>query len=270
MTNPVVASSSSNANLSGKRALVTGASRGIGRRVAVTLAEAGASVVVTSRQSQSLDSLVTELTERGCRAVPVACDVVDPQQVRSLASILEQRLGGRDILVNNAGQAASEKFLGHSDRLWDRMLAVNLTGVFRVTRELVPFMVERNWGRIINIASIASKVGGKYIAAYTASKHGVLGLTRSLAVELVGHQITVNAICPGYVDTPMTDATVENITTRTGMKAAQARHVLAQSSLQQRLIDPQEIADLCVWLAGEQSRGITGQAINIDGGAVMF
>ena len=269
MTGLAVTSSASGLNLSGKNALVTGASRGIGRQVAITLASAGASVVVTARERSSLESLVAELSAGEGVAVPVSCDVIDREQVRSLASTIKRRLGGLDILVNNAGQAESEKFLGHSDQLWDRMLAVNLTGVFWVTRETVPLMLAQKWGRIINIASIASKVGGKYIAAYTASKHGVLGLTRALAVELVGHHITVNAICPGYVDTPMTEAAVENITTQTGMQPSEARRVLAQSSPQQRLIDPQEIADLALWLAGEHSLGITGQAINIDGGAVM-
>jgi NAD(P)-dependent dehydrogenase (short-subunit alcohol dehydrogenase family) len=131
-------------------------------------------------------------------------------------------------------------------------------------------MLQAGWGRIINIASVAGKVGGKYIAAYTASKHGVLGLTRALAVELAGQNITVNAICPGYVDTPMTDAAVSNITARTRLTAAEARETLERISPQNRLITPEEVAAVAVMLAGEAARGITGQAINVDGGAVMY
>jgi NAD(P)-dependent dehydrogenase (short-subunit alcohol dehydrogenase family) len=131
-------------------------------------------------------------------------------------------------------------------------------------------MVEQQWGRIINIASVTSKIGGRYIAAYTASKHGVLGLTRALALELVPYHITVNAVCPGYVDTPLTEANVINIAGRTKMSEAQARETLANTSPQQRLIEPEEVAAVTLFLAQESSKGITGQAINVDGGMVMF
>jgi NAD(P)-dependent dehydrogenase (short-subunit alcohol dehydrogenase family) len=131
-------------------------------------------------------------------------------------------------------------------------------------------MVERKWGRIINIASIASKVGARYIAAYTAAKHGVLGLTRALAAEFVADGITVNAICPGYVDTPMTDTSIENMIKRTGMTEEKAREFLAQTSPQNRLIEPEEVAAIAVFLAQESSKGITGQSINIDGGGITF
>jgi NAD(P)-dependent dehydrogenase (short-subunit alcohol dehydrogenase family) len=178
-------------------------------------------------------------------------------------------MGGLDILVNNAGNASSHKFLNHPDDLWQRMLAVNLTSVYAVTKAFVPTLVEQRQGRIINIASTASRVGGRYIAAYTAAKHGVLGLTRALAIEFISYNITVNAICPGYVDTPLTDTSVSNIIARTGMSETQARETLAKTSPQQRLIEPDEIASLAVFLAQDSSKGITGQAINIDGGGVM-
>ena len=149
------------------------------------------------------------------------------------------------------------------------MLEINLTSVYRVCKAVVPGMVARRWGRIINIGSTASKVGARYIAAYTAAKHGVLGLTRALAVELNPYNITVNAICPGYVDTPFTAGVIANIVARTGKSAAEVRQSLASFNPQQRLITPEEVATVAVMLAGEAARGITGQAINVDGGEVM-
>jgi len=255
--------------LSGKRAVVTGAGRGIGRSIALALANAGADVAVTARTGAQLDTLVGEIQALGRRSLAVSCDVTDPEQVKHMASTLLAGLGGVDILVNNAGNAGSHKFLNHSDELWHRMLAVNLTSVYYVTKAFAPKLVEQRSGRIITIASIASRVGGGYIAAYTAAKHGVLGLTRALAVELLPYNITVNAICPGYVDTSMTDGSVANISARTGMSEAQARETLARSSPQHRLIEPEEVASIAVFLAQDSSKGITGQAINIDGGGIM-
>lgn len=151
-----------------------------------------------------------------------------------------------------------------------RLISMILSAVLGVCDEaFTQTLVEQRWGRIINIASTASRVGSRYTSAYTAAKHGVLGLTRALAVELTPYNITVNAICPGYVDTPLTDASISNIVSRTGMTEAQARETLAKTSPQQRLIEPDEIAALAVFLAQESSKGITGQAINIDGGGVM-
>jgi NAD(P)-dependent dehydrogenase (short-subunit alcohol dehydrogenase family) len=175
-----------------------------------------------------------------------------------------------EILVNNAGLGRSHRFVDHPDELWDQMLAINLTSVYRVTKAFVPKMIGMRRGRVINIASVMSKIGGKYVAAYAAAKHGVLGLTRALAVELAGHNITVNAVCPGYVNTPMTDSNVANIVARTGMPEAEARKALEKLSPQNRLIEPEEVAALVVMLAGDAAQGINGQAINIDGGAVMF
>jgi 3-hydroxybutyrate dehydrogenase len=256
--------------LAGRRAVVTGAGRGIGRSIALALAAAGADVALSARSSDELERVAEELRALGRRALTLPCDVTDAAQVGRMAAEAIEGLGGVDILVNNAGAAASHKFLDHPDELWHLMLAVNLTSVYYVTKAFVPHMVAQRSGRIITIASIASKVGSRYIAAYTASKHGVLGLTRALAAELVAHNITVNAICPGYVDTPMTDTNIANIVRRTGMSAAQVRETFAQTSPQERLIAPEEVAALAVYLAQESSRGITGQAINVDGGAVMF
>ncbi|MDQ7029568.1 MAG: SDR family NAD(P)-dependent oxidoreductase [Ardenticatenia bacterium] len=256
--------------LNNRRALVTGASRGIGQAIALALAEAGANVVVSARSLPPLEEVATAIRQMGRECLVVPCDVADPQQVATLASTIIEAWGGVDILVNNAGVAGSHKFLNHPDELWHRMLAVNLTGVYYVTKALVPPMVSQKWGRIINIASIAGKTGARYIAAYSASKHGVLGFTRSLAMELVDYQITVNAICPGYVETPMTETNIANIAARTGMSPAQVRHTLAHMSPQGRLIEPEEVAALTVYLARDEARGITGQAINVDGGTVQW
>jgi NAD(P)-dependent dehydrogenase (short-subunit alcohol dehydrogenase family) len=255
--------------LAGKRAVVTGAGRGIGRSIALALAQAGANVAVTARTHVEIEQLVAEIQAMGRQSLAVTCDVTDPEQVTHMAATLIEGLGSVDILVNNAGNAGSHKFLNHPDELWHRMLSINLTSVYYVTRAFVPTLIDRRYGRIINIASIASRVGGSYIAAYTAAKHGVLGLTRALAVELLPYNITVNAICPGYVNTPMTGASVSNIVARTGMPESKAREALESTSPQKRLIEPEEVAAIAVFLAQDINRGITGQAINIDGGAVM-
>lgn len=257
--------------LAGKRAVVTGATKGIGRSVALALAGAGADVAVSARTTADLDELKAEIEDAGRRALAIQCDVTNPSAVtHGLAGGVLSAWGGVDILVNNAGNAGSAKFLNHPDELWNRMLAINLTSVYFVTKAFVPAMIEQKAGRIISVASIAGKVGGKYISAYTASKHGVVGLTRALAVELNSYNITVNAICPGYVDTPMTDASVANMVARTGMSADEARQALERMSPQNRLIEPGEVASVAVFLALDTSKGITGQAINVDGGEVNY
>ena len=255
--------------LAGKRAIVTGAGKGIGRSIALALASAGADVGVTARTASDIEQLADDIRTLGRQSVATVCDVTDHEQIQQMAAAQLAGLGGLDILVNNAGNAGSHKFLDHPDELWHRMLAVNLSSVYYVTKSLLPTLVAQRSGRVINIASIASRVGGRYIAAYTASKHGVLGLTRALAVEMLPYNITVNAICPGYVDTPMTDNSVSNISARTGMSEEQARANLANSSPQQRLISPEEVAAAVLFLAFDVNKGITGQAINIDGGGIM-
>lgn len=260
---------SNNLPLAGKRAVVTGAGRGIGRSIALALAAAGADVAAIARTPADLETLRAEIEAMGRRSLPVTCDVTDPEQVTGMAAAVVGGLGKLDILVNNAGNGESHPFLGHPDELWHRMLLTNLTSVYYVTKAFTPTLVEQKGGRIINIASISARVGERYVAAYTAAKHGVLGLTRALAVELMPHNITVNAICPGFVDTPMTDASIANIVERTGMTAQEARTALEKLNPQRRLIEPEEVAAMAVYLASDVSRGITGQAINIDGGGVM-
>jgi NAD(P)-dependent dehydrogenase (short-subunit alcohol dehydrogenase family) len=256
--------------LNGKIALVTGAGRGIGEACAVALAEAVADVVVCSRSSGEINTVAEKVRAMGRRALAVVCDVTDASQVRRMAEQVSAQFGVVEILVNNAGLGRSHRFVDHPDELWDQMLAVNLSSVYHVTKAFVPKMIEMRRGRVINIASVMSKTGGKYVAAYTAAKHGVLGLTRALAVELVGYNITVNAVCPGYVNTPMTVDNVANIVAKTGMSETEARKTLERLSPQNRMIEPEEVAAMVVMLAGDLARGVNGQAVNIDGGAVMF
>ena len=256
--------------LAGRRALVTGGSKGIGRSIALALAGAGAEVAVSARHLPELEAVAAEVQGLGRRSLALTCDVTNPEQIYGMVAAVTEAWGGIDILVNNAGTAQSHKFLGHPDEIWNHMLSVNLSSVYYASKAVAPLMVEQNWGRIINIASVTSKVGGRYISAYTASKHGVLGLTRALALELVPYHITVNAVCPGYVDTPLTEANVLNIAGRTKLSEDQARQTLANTSPQQRLIEPEEVAAVTLFLAQESSKGITGQGINVDGGMVMF
>ena len=255
--------------MQGKRVIITGAGRGIGRDMAETFAAAGAAVVLGSRSSAEIESVAAEINDNGGKAFAIPVDVADAAKVDSFITSALEKLGGCDVLINNAGIAKSHKFATHPDELWDQIIAVNLTGVYYVTKAIVPTMLAQKSGRIITIASIASKVGAKYIAAYNASKHGVLGLMRSLAHELSPH-ITVNSICPNYVDTPMTDATIDNIIARTGMSREDAIKALTTESPQKRLTQPDEITALAIYLASDAARGINGQAINVDGGTVMY
>jgi 3-hydroxybutyrate dehydrogenase len=256
--------------LDGRRAVVTGGGRGIGRAIALALAEAGAAVAVVARTRDAIEAVAAEIAAAGGEASAIACDVTDPTSVERMAGEVAREPGGVDLLVNAAGGAETHKLIGHPDELWHRVLALNLTSTYLVTKAFAPGMVERRWGRIVNIASTNAKTGSRYTAAYTASKHGVLGLTRVLALEFATDGVTVNAICPGFVDTPMTDASIANIVKRTGMSTEKARDALTQTSPQRRLMETGEVAALAVFLAGNAAAGITGQAINVDGGAVLW
>ena len=251
-------------------AWVTGAGKGIGAVIAREFGKRGIQVAVSARTEKDIENIAQEIRAEGGEAFAVACDVTQPDAVANAVAQIQQKFGAITILVNNAGVGGSHKFLGHDDALWHKIIATNLDSVYYVTKAVAPLMVAENWGRIINIASISSKVGSKYTAAYTASKHGVLGLTRALAVEFISNNITVNAICPAYVDTPMTDGTIANMTQRTKMSEADARAYLEKLSPQNRLITPEEVAHVALMLIDENARGITGQAINVDGGMVMF
>ena len=251
-------------------ALITGAGKGIGEAIALAFGAVGMRIAVAARTESDIERVAAAIRARGGAALAIPCDVTKPDSIANAVAAVRREFGSITVLVNNAGAGESHKFIGHDDALWQRMIDVNLNSVYHVCKAVVPMMIEAKWGRIINIASVASKVGMKFIVAYTAAKHGVLGLTRALAVELVAHNITVNAICPGYVDTPLTDRTIANITTRTRLSAADARAVLERESPQNRLITSEEVAHVALMLAADSARGITGQAINVDGGQVMF
>jgi 3-hydroxybutyrate dehydrogenase len=258
--------------LQNRIALITGGGRGIGRAIAIAFAQERAQLVVAARTLEQVEEVAREVTDQfSSNALPVVCDVSDVQSVEKMFVKIAERFGrGPDILVNNAGIAESAPLTKTDNELWHRILAVNLSGTFYCTRAAVPQMIERGWGRVINIASIAGKTGAPYIAAYSASKHGVLGLTRSVALEVAMKGITVNAICPGYVDTEMTTRGIENITKKTRLSADEAMDSLKQMSPQNRIIEPEEVAALALLLASEDGRGINGQAINVDGGSLLF
>ena len=258
--------------LQNRHALITGGGRGIGRAIAHAFAQQGAQVAVAARTTAQVESVAQELTEQfGVQALAIACDVSDGDSVKSMFDKFAEAFGRRpDILVNNAGIAESALITRTDDDLWRRIQGINLDGTFYCMRAALPQMIEKGWGRIINIASIAGKTGAPYIAAYSASKHGVLGLTRSVSQEVAGKGITVNAICPGYVDTDMTTGAVEIITNKTSLTKDQALDSLKKMSPQNRLITSEEVAALALLLASEDGRGINGQAINIDGGGVLF
>jgi 3-hydroxybutyrate dehydrogenase len=255
--------------LEGKRALITGGGRGIGAEIARTLAGEGAAVAVCSRTSTEVDSVAEELTAAGHRACALTCDVSDPVQVADLAEAARDKLGGIDILINNAGFAPSAPLRSVALEEWERVFAVNMTGTFLCTQALLPGMIDAGWGRVVNIASIAGKVGHPYIAAYTASKHAVIGFTRAVAMEAAPHGVTVNAVCPGYVDTPLTDGSVERIVAKTGISAEQALEYMKKMSPQDRLIDAEEVAYLTLCLCDPRARGVNGQGLVIDGGTVQ-
>jgi NAD(P)-dependent dehydrogenase (short-subunit alcohol dehydrogenase family) len=243
---------------------VTGAGRGIGRAVAVKLAAAGHRVALTARTIGELEE-----TAAFClgptRVVPA--DLTAPGAVDAVFTEVESDLGAVEILVANAGAATSAPLHRINDADWQRMLDLNLTAPFRCIRRAVPAMTAAGYGRIVVLASIASKRGEPYIAAYTAAKHGVLGLVRSAAAELARTGVTVNAVCPAYVDTPMTDRSVATIVEKTGRTVEEARRTLADRQPIGRLITVDEVAE-AVWFC-VQNPGITGQGINVDGGAIQ-
>jgi NAD(P)-dependent dehydrogenase (short-subunit alcohol dehydrogenase family) len=251
--------------LQGRRALVTGAGRGIGRAVALRLASHGAALSLVSRTRAEVEAVAAEARGLGAAATSSVADVARPDQVAALF----REAGAVDILVNGAGVAPSAPLVKTSDEIWRSALETNLSGTFYCLRAALPGMMERGWGRVVNLASIAGKTGYPYIAAYAASKHGVLGLTKVAALEAAERGVTVNAVCPGYVDSPMTDASVARIVEKTRLAAADVRKRLEDMSPQKRLMTAEEVAALVAFLCGEEARGITGQALNLDGGTLV-
>jgi NAD(P)-dependent dehydrogenase (short-subunit alcohol dehydrogenase family) len=250
--------------LDGKVALVTGGGRGIGRAIALALAGAGAAVVVTGRDIGKLEAVRTEIAASGGPALALACDVADSGAVAAAFAQARAALGPIDILVNNAGITASVKFADTDDATWERIMRVNASGSFFCCRSAVPDMIERGGGRIINIASYAALSGIPYSSAYSASKHALLGLTRSLALELARYGITANAICPGWVETDMVQNAVANIVAKTGRSEEAARASILELAGQPRMIAPEQVAAVALRLAEPAGASTSGQAITIE------
>ncbi|RLJ37982.1 SDR family NAD(P)-dependent oxidoreductase [Acidovorax sp. 106] len=239
-------------------ALVTGGARGIGAAIAHRLAADGLRVTVLSRSGAAAHGLHA-----------VAADVADAQQVQEAMHHAQERHGPIQILVNNAGQAESAPFAKMDEALWRRMLDVNLTGTMLCTQAVLPGMLQAGWGRIVNVASTAGQVGYAYVAAYCAAKHGVIGLTRSLALELAAKGITVNAVCPGYTETDIVRDSIARVVAKTGRTQDEARAEFVKSNPQGRLVDPAEVADAVAWLCGRGAGAVTGQSVSVSGGEVM-
>lgn len=255
-------------SLAGRGALITGGGRGIGAATARRLADRGVRLVLAARSTPEIEAVAAELRDRGGEAWAATCDVSDPWNVEALCREAANRIGAVDILVNNAGVASSAPVVKLALGEWERLWRINATGALLAMQGVLPGMVERGWGRVVNVASIAALRGGRYMGGYAASKHALLGLTRSAAAEVAGAGVTVNAVCPGYVDTPMTDATIENIVKRTDMGEADALDAILATTPQRRLIAPEEVAASIAFLCEDEARSINGQTVVLDGGAI--
>lgn len=253
-------------------ALITGAGSGIGAAIALALAKSGMKLTLLGRRLAPLETTIKACQEAGSDLASlraISCDVTDETSVVSAFAAASKNFGPVNVLVNCAGAAPTSPFHKLSATDWKRVIDLNLNGTFLCTAQVIKAMRELRRGRIINIASTASQRGYAYVSAYCAAKHGVLGLTRSLALETAGMDITVNAICPGYTDTDIIRDSVKLIVEKTGRSEADALKEFTKTNPQGRLIDPEEVAHTVLWLCADESRSITGQAISVSGGEVM-
>ncbi len=253
--------------LAGRHAIVTGASRGIGAAIARELARLGADLTLVARNAAALAETAAALSGAG-RVRDVAADVTDETALARALDDAARALGAPAILVNNAGGAESAPFAKTDPALWSRMLALNLTSAYLCTRAVAPAMIAAGWGRIVNVASTAGLKGYPYVSAYVAAKHGLVGLTRALAVEFARTGVTVNAVCPGYTDTPMLEGAVATIVAKTKRSAEEARASLAASNPMGRLVMPDEVAAAVGFLCLPSSGAITGATLPIAGGEI--
>jgi len=250
--------------LSGKHAVVTGGGRGIGSAIASALAQHGASVTLMGRDRTRLESRARELA-----ALAVTADIADADSVAQAFTRAISAAGPVHILVNNAGAAASAPFVRTELALWRQMLEVNLTGTYLCCKQVLPGMLESGFGRVVNIASTAGLTGYPYVTAYCAAKHGVVGLTRALALETARRNVTVNAVCPGYTETDLLGDAIANIVRTTGKSEDEARAALLSRNPQRRLMQPEEVANAALWLCLPGAEAITGQAIAVAGGELL-
>ena len=254
---------SESGKLRGRRALVTGGGRGIGRAIALAFAGEGADVAVVARTRAQVTEVAQEIEALARRGAALTADVTRSQDVDDMASAVGRELGPVDILVNAAGDAVSEPVTRTDLESWNRMLAVNLTSVYLCTSRFLPGMIERGWGRVISVASNAGLKGYAYVSAYCAAKHGVVGFTRAVAVEVAKKGVTMNALCPGYVDTEMTRRSAEKIAGKTGVSEEEALARLAAFNPSGRLIRPDEVAAAALGLASPEGAAINGEALSI-------
>jgi NAD(P)-dependent dehydrogenase (short-subunit alcohol dehydrogenase family) len=250
-------------SLSGKHAFITGGGTGIGLAAARLLAEQGVRLTLAARNFERVEEAASTLD-----ANAVSVDVSDEASVEAAIDAARSRFGGIDILINNAGITPSAPLHKTSLAMWNEVLAINLTGAFLCTRAALPDMIERKWGRVVNVASIAGLMGDMYISAYCASKHGMIGMTRALAKEVARHGITANAVCPGYVETDIVTRAAENIAAKTKLNEDDARASLYAGNPQGRLIQPEEVASMIGWLCSDGAAATNGAALPISGGQI--
>ena len=249
-------------------ALITGAGRGIGRAVALRLARADIACAVVARSTGEIDEVAETIRSSGRTAAAFVLDVADERACADVVTRVEREIGPIDTLINNAGIAKSASLEKTSDELWDLTYRINVRAPYVLTRLVLPGMTQRGFGRIVNVASTAARKGYRYTSAYTASKHALLGMTRAFSDTVVAAGVTVNAVCPGYVDTPMTRATIANIREKTGLTEADALAALTTESPLGRLVEPDEVAETIAWLVGRKTGATSGQAIGVAGGEV--